>query len=99
MRLQCDSTAFVNYSLGYVVASLRSNGASESDSRDGVKMIFSRGTVIIDSDYHWVLTVPAIWEDAAKQFMREAAEKVGSFLFSRTNVVCLLCLYFSTSHC
>ncbi|XP_060570709.1 heat shock 70 kDa protein 12B-like [Ruditapes philippinarum] len=27
------------------------------------------------SDIHWVLTVPAIWNDAAKQFMREAAEK------------------------
>jgi molecular chaperone DnaK (HSP70) len=28
------------------------------------------------SDIHWVLTVPAIWNDAAKQFMREAAQKV-----------------------
>ena len=27
-------------------------------------------------DVHWVLTVPAIWNDAAKQFMRQAAEKV-----------------------
>lgn len=27
-------------------------------------------------DIHWVLTVPAIWNDAAKQFMREAAEAV-----------------------
>ncbi|XP_053373565.1 heat shock 70 kDa protein 12A-like [Mercenaria mercenaria] len=25
----------------------------------------------------WVLTVPAIWSDAAKQFMREAAQKAG----------------------
>ena len=24
-------------------------------------------------DIHWVLTVPAIWDDSAKQFMREAA--------------------------
>lgn len=28
-------------------------------------------------DIHWVLTVPAIWNDAAKQFMREAAESAG----------------------
>ncbi|XP_045203378.2 heat shock 70 kDa protein 12A-like [Mercenaria mercenaria] len=28
-------------------------------------------------DIHWVLTVPAIWNDAAKQFMREAAQKAG----------------------
>ena len=27
-------------------------------------------------DIMWVLTVPAIWTDAAKQFMREAAEQV-----------------------
>jgi len=25
---------------------------------------------------HWVITVPAIWNDAAKQFMTEAAFKV-----------------------
>ncbi|XP_060594731.1 heat shock 70 kDa protein 12A-like [Ruditapes philippinarum] len=29
------------------------------------------------NDIHWVLTVPAIWNDAAKQFMREAAETAG----------------------
>ncbi|XP_045206965.2 heat shock 70 kDa protein 12A-like [Mercenaria mercenaria] len=28
-------------------------------------------------EIHWVLTVPAIWSDAAKQFMREAASKAG----------------------
>jgi hypothetical protein len=29
-----------------------------------------------DSDIRWVLTVPAIWNDTSKQFMREAAAKV-----------------------
>ncbi|KAK3103974.1 hypothetical protein FSP39_023365 [Pinctada imbricata] len=28
-------------------------------------------------DIFWVITVPAIWSDAAKQFTREAAEKIG----------------------
>ncbi|CAG2191386.1 unnamed protein product [Mytilus edulis] len=28
-------------------------------------------------DIRWVLTVPAIWSDAAKQFMRKSAEKAG----------------------
>ncbi|KAK3100215.1 hypothetical protein FSP39_016447 [Pinctada imbricata] len=32
---------------------------------------------ILDSEIKWVLTVPAIWTDSAKQFMREAAEKAG----------------------
>lgn len=34
----------------------------------------------------WVLTVPAIWDDAAKQFMREAAIEVK---------VMILCLFLS----
>ncbi|XP_052794653.1 heat shock 70 kDa protein 12A-like [Mya arenaria] len=34
-----------------------------------------RGTMIENKDIHWVLTVPAIWRDAAKQFMRESACK------------------------
>lgn len=34
------------------------------------------GGITMD-DVHWVLTVPAIWSDAAKQFMREAAVKGG----------------------
>ena len=38
-------------------------------------------TDIEDSDIIWVLTVPAIWSDPSKQFMREAAEKVPSILF------------------
>lgn len=29
------------------------------------------------SDIQWVLTAPAIWTPAAKQFMREAAYEVG----------------------
>ena len=29
-----------------------------------------------ETDIHWVLTVPAIWEDGAKQFMRIAANEV-----------------------
>ncbi|XP_053398568.1 heat shock 70 kDa protein 12A-like [Mercenaria mercenaria] len=33
----------------------------------------SSGTKVENNDIHWVLTVPAIWPDSAKQFMREAA--------------------------
>ena len=32
-------------------------------------------------DIQWVLTVPAIWKPAAKQFMREAA-----YMVSKTNI-------------
>ncbi|XP_053378885.1 heat shock 70 kDa protein 12B-like [Mercenaria mercenaria] len=33
--------------------------------------------VLEEDDILWVLTVPAIWNDAAKQFMRETAEDAG----------------------
>ncbi|XP_045205239.1 heat shock 70 kDa protein 12A-like [Mercenaria mercenaria] len=36
-----------------------------------------RMTGILPGDIKWVLTVPAIWSDGSKQFMREAAEKAG----------------------
>ncbi|XP_076086869.1 heat shock 70 kDa protein 12B-like [Mytilus galloprovincialis] len=36
-----------------------------------------RGTSMTVNDIKWVLTVPAIWTDAAKQFMRKSAEKAG----------------------
>lgn len=32
---------------------------------------------IKDDEVHWVLTVPAIWSDQAKQFMRESAKRAG----------------------
>ena len=31
---------------------------------------------ILETDIHYVITVPAIWDDKAKQFMREAAIEV-----------------------
>lgn len=33
------------------------------------------------SDIQWVVTVPAIWDDKAKFFMRKAAEKVTSCVY------------------
>ncbi|XP_045179839.2 heat shock 70 kDa protein 12B-like [Mercenaria mercenaria] len=36
-----------------------------------------RSSAVDEHDIRWVLTVPAIWDDAAKQFMREAAEEAG----------------------
>ena len=32
--------------------------------------------MLSDEDIYFVLTVPAIWDDPAKQFMREAGEQV-----------------------
>ena len=45
-----------------------------------VEKIESRITNLVETDIHWVLTVPAIWKDNAKQFMREAAQQVFCYL-------------------
>uniref|UniRef100_A0A4W6D9V3 Uncharacterized protein n=1 Tax=Lates calcarifer TaxID=8187 RepID=A0A4W6D9V3_LATCA len=37
----------------------------------------TEGRRFIASDFTWVLTVPAIWDPSAKQFMREAATQAG----------------------
>jgi len=41
-----------------------------------MKQVNKRIDVIKPTEIGWVLTVPAIWSDAAKQFMREAAVQV-----------------------
>jgi len=41
-----------------------------------MRTIGQRMCGIVEEDIRWVLTVPAIWDAAAKQFKREAAEKV-----------------------
>jgi hypothetical protein len=42
-----------------------------------MKLVESTGSNIIEmTDIRWVLTVPAIWSDGAKQFMRKSAEMV-----------------------
>ena len=39
-----------------------------------------RGIEIEPMDIRWVLTVPAIWSEAAKQFMRKSANLVNTIL-------------------
>ena len=41
-----------------------------------MKTIQNRLQNVIDTDVNYVLTVPAIWNDMAKRFMREAALEV-----------------------
>ena len=42
------------------------------------RTITERGIKIEPTDIRWVLTVPAIWSDAAKQFMRKSANLVNT---------------------
>ena len=41
-----------------------------------LEALAKRATTMKVEDIHWVLSVPAIWSDAAKQFMRESAVEV-----------------------
>lgn len=38
--------------------------------------VITRKTTLLPTDTSWVLTIPAIWSEPAKQFMRTAAEEV-----------------------
>ncbi|KAL5012280.1 hypothetical protein ScPMuIL_010831 [Solemya velum] len=42
-----------------------------------METLHSRSIDVRKKDVHWVLTVPAIWNEPAKQFMREVAVKAG----------------------
>ena len=44
-----------------------------------------------ERDVQWVLTVPAIWEDKARQFMRQAATKV-KVIYTRIHIIST-CMY------
>jgi hypothetical protein len=45
------------------------------------------GTRFVNEDVRWVITVPAIWKQSAKQFMREAAYQVSRKLnMKRKNI-------------
>uniref|UniRef100_A0A4W6FIT4 Heat shock protein family A (Hsp70) member 12A.2 n=1 Tax=Lates calcarifer TaxID=8187 RepID=A0A4W6FIT4_LATCA len=48
------------------------------------------GRRFIASDFTWVLTVPAIWDPSAKQFMREAATQVTTISLESTDLVIAL---------
>ncbi|WAR12095.1 HS12B-like protein [Mya arenaria] len=49
-------------------------------SEETYKQLSRNMTGITEDDVLWVITVPAIWSDAAKQFMREAANKEGQLI-------------------
>lgn len=44
--------------------------------KEAEKMLKEKEYRVSPDDVRWIITVPAIWSDAAKQFMREAAEQV-----------------------
>ncbi|KAL3858893.1 hypothetical protein ACJMK2_009142 [Sinanodonta woodiana] len=42
-----------------------------------IEMLDRQGALVRQTEIHWVLTVPAIWDEPSKQFMREAAVMAG----------------------
>lgn len=60
-----------------------------------LSVLDTKGTEIINKDIHWVLPVPAIWKISAKQFMREAANKVKIY---KTHNVCMCIINIDVSY-
>ncbi|KAL5011778.1 hypothetical protein ScPMuIL_010329 [Solemya velum] len=52
----------INYLKGHMLSTLDRNHTLKDEDKENIR---------------WVLTVPAIWNDKAKQFMREAAKEAG----------------------
>lgn len=48
----------------------------------------TRGNTVKEENILWVVTVPAIWNDGAKQFMREAALAVKDVIQTCSCVPC-----------
>jgi len=48
------------------------------------------GRAVILSDIQWVVTVPAIWQDSAKHFMRRAAQQAGLFDVDESQLILAL---------
>ena len=42
---------------------------------------------VSEKDIHYVLTVPGIWKDAARRFMRKAATQVRFKIFNPCNII------------
>ena len=50
--------------------------------------IDKKGLGVKETNIRWVLTVPAIWSDPAKQFMIEAADKAVSYTHLTLPTIC-----------
>lgn len=63
-----------------------------------IDQLAKQGTGIHDDEIRWVLTVPAIWTDSAKQFMRRSANEVYFFILPSNyckktiRELCVICL-------
>lgn len=57
----------LNYMREEVLKKLRCTVKEKKECKD---------VLITAENIHWIVTVPAIWDDYAKKFMRDAAEKV-----------------------
>lgn len=61
---------------GKQLEALKVFGLSIQCLKDSLIKLLSDKVTVPPRDILWVLTVPAIWDDPAKQFMREAAKMV-----------------------
>ena len=80
---------------GRPVPAMKVFGTSIKALMDHMFLSFTaRGEEIEPKDIRWVLTVPAIWSDAAKQFMRKSANLVNTIYtkLTRTGINIIKCI-------
>ena len=72
---------------GKRVTAMKVFGTSIRALMDQLVLHFTeKGIEIEPQDIRWVLTVPAIWSDAAKQFMRKSANLVNTISKKLTRI-------------
>jgi hypothetical protein len=72
---------------GKRVTAMKVFGTSIRALMDHLVLHFTeKGIEIEPQDIRWVLTVPAIWSDAAKQFMRKSANLVNTIFKKLTRI-------------
>ena len=57
------------------------------------KSLKAKDETNMEKNVHWVITVPAIWDEFAKSFMRQAAEKVYNFFLKLSGILCTFYLF------
>jgi hypothetical protein len=80
---------------GRHVPAMKVFGASIKALKNHLFLMFAeRGFEIEPKDIRWVLTVPAIWSDAAKQFMGKSANLVNTIYtkLTRTGINIKKCI-------
>jgi hypothetical protein len=94
-KLEMSALDVFKHSIAFVKGEL----LREMD-KQGILSTTLKTQTVKENEIGWVLTVPAIWDFTAKQFMREAAKMVTIYIrWGRTGLKCLIIYHPPISQC